>query len=258
MNCHEFERIVLRLARRQLLEAASLARGRAHTEDCDRCATRLAVERALIVGVRVTADEIEKEEAPARLESQLLRAFQEHTTAAALTSAVAPPAWQGYQPRRALVAVAAIVLISISALAIFRQPSNPLTQQNVMQALTSVPSIPAVVPQEPTPQTASTGINDRRETAQRQVKPRRRQGSRRQPGLHRSREAEVTTHFLPLMDADNFNTLESGQVVRLQLPGSALEEVGLPAGVGTAVGKTVTADVVIGPDGLAHAIRFIP
>jgi hypothetical protein len=84
-----------------------------------------------------------------------------------------------------------------------------------------------------------------------------RRPKRRRPGLLAPTETEVATHFFPLPGSDDFNSLESGQVVRLELPGSALDEIGLPIDVMTS-GKSVTADVVIGPDGLAHAIRFIP
>jgi hypothetical protein len=45
-------------------------------------------------------------------------------------------------------------------------------------------------------------------------------------------------------------------MVRVELPGSALGEVGLPVDPETA--KTpVKADVLLGDDGLARAIRFV-
>jgi len=44
--------------------------------------------------------------------------------------------------------------------------------------------------------------------------------------------------------------------VRVELPGSALGEVGLPFDPETAP-ESVKADVVLGQDGLARAIRFV-
>lgn len=256
MNCQGFELIVLRLARNQLLEAAARDRARAHAETCVRCAALLAEGRALIVGVRVVAAEIAKEEAPARLEAELLRAFREHTALAPASAAGVPPADTGHLPRRALAA-AAVILISITAAAILRHVSSSPARGEVTQAVTHVPSVLTDRSREPMTPQLNPVIEDGRKLARGTVTTSRGRPTRRRPGLRDSSEAEVATHFFPLPDSDDFNSLESGQVVRLELPGSALDEIGLPIDVMTPV-KTVTADVVIGPDGLARAIRFIP
>lgn len=256
MNCQDFELIVLRLARRQLMEAATRDRARAHAEACVRCAARLAEERALVAGIRIVSAEISKEEAPAGLEAELLRAFREHTALAPMPATDATPAETVHISRRVL-AVAAVILISIAAAAIFRHISNSPEQREVMQAITPVPSATSDSPHEPiTPQ--PNPLDDVQKLARgRRSTPNRERPTRRQPVLPDASEAEIATHFLPLSDSDDFNSLESGQVVRLELPGSALDEIGLPIDDLTS-GKTVTADVLIGPDGLAHAIRFIP
>jgi hypothetical protein len=84
MNCREFEKIVLALARNQLLEAVDREEGLMHTEVCARCASRLTEEQAIVVGVRAVIVEIAKEEAPAHVEAALLAAFREQAAAAAL------------------------------------------------------------------------------------------------------------------------------------------------------------------------------
>jgi hypothetical protein len=64
--------------------------------------------------------------------------------------------------------------------------------------------------------------------------------------------AEVTTEFFPLMYSNV--PVTNGQTVRLELPQAALASFGLAAGDPSA---TVLADVVVGQDGLARAVRFV-
>ena len=68
----------------------------------------------------------------------------------------------------------------------------------------------------------------------------------------RAAGVEDTTEFFPLMYSNV--PLTNAQTVRLELPQSALTSFGLdpddPAG-------TVLADVVVGQDGLARAVRFV-
>lgn len=50
--------------------------------------------------------------------------------------------------------------------------------------------------------------------------------------------------------------MESGQLIRVQIPRSALVSFGLPVNVERA-DAPVTADLLLGEDGLARAIRFV-
>ncbi|MFN2454829.1 MAG: hypothetical protein ABR577_11475 [Pyrinomonadaceae bacterium] len=69
-------------------------------------------------------------------------------------------------------------------------------------------------------------------------------------------ETEIATDFLPLVDADSLTTQDGGQLVRVKLPRSALLAFGLPMNIERA-DEPVKADVVVGEDGLARAIRFV-
>ncbi len=67
---------------------------------------------------------------------------------------------------------------------------------------------------------------------------------------------EITTDFLPLVEAESLASLESGQIVRVELPRQALVSFGLPMNNERAH-EPVKADVLLGDDGLARAIRFV-
>jgi hypothetical protein len=66
---------------------------------------------------------------------------------------------------------------------------------------------------------------------------------------------EIATDFIPVMYGTS--GVEPGsQIVRVELPRSAMASFGLPVNMDRA-DQRVKADVLLGVDGLAHAIRFI-
>jgi hypothetical protein len=71
-----------------------------------------------------------------------------------------------------------------------------------------------------------------------------------------ARKAEIVTEFLALAGADIERPWEHGQVVRVRMPRAALRSFGLPMNEDRAF-EAVTADLVLGEDGLARAIRFV-
>ena len=72
-----------------------------------------------------------------------------------------------------------------------------------------------------------------------------------------TRVAEVTTEFMPLVYSSVPST--NLQVVRLAVPRTALVSFGLtpPEPLERASADTVLADVLVGDDGLARAVRFV-
>jgi hypothetical protein len=68
-------------------------------------------------------------------------------------------------------------------------------------------------------------------------------------------DAAAVSEFVPWPGAASLPAFESGQLVRTELPASVLPVLGLvPAG--TVTDSRVLADVLIGQDGLARAVRL--
>lgn len=251
MNCQDFEKLALALARNRLLDAATREPGLAHAEVCECCAARLAEERALLAGVRAVVAEIAEEEAPARVETALLAAFRQQVAA---SPAVIPMLgrirhWPGWK----LAAVAAGILLLVSALAVFwRSASSPKPPRDERAVLPTPFSAPD--PQATAPKLAEPPVGHEQVVTQQPENQRKR--VRRQASSDDSDEAEVVTQFFPLREGVDITALESVRLVRVELPGSALSEVGLPVDPETA-NEPVIADVVLGQDGLARAIRFV-
>jgi hypothetical protein len=65
---------------------------------------------------------------------------------------------------------------------------------------------------------------------------------------------EVVTDFFPLMNPEP--SFERGQMLRVQLPASAMLTVGLPVRE-EHLGDLVQADVLVGEEGIPRAIRFV-
>jgi hypothetical protein len=82
--------------------------------------------------------------------------------------------------------------------------------------------------------------------------------NRRQPADARKDAAtpEIATDFIALTSAAELSSMESGQLVRVLLPRSALASFGLPFNQELRE-KPIAAQVLIGQDGVARAIRFL-
>jgi hypothetical protein len=81
-------------------------------------------------------------------------------------------------------------------------------------------------------------------------------GKRGSSDTDQAAETEIATDFFPLMNRESLPQLDGGQVVRVELPRSALMSFGLPMNMDRA-NERIKADVVVGNDGLARAIRFV-
>jgi len=67
---------------------------------------------------------------------------------------------------------------------------------------------------------------------------------------------ETVTEYIPLTYLDDATAMESGQVVRIDVPRSSLAAFGLPVAQDR-LDERVKADIIVGDDGLARAIRFV-
>jgi hypothetical protein len=71
----------------------------------------------------------------------------------------------------------------------------------------------------------------------------------------RTAREEVTTDFLPLVDGNMPFT--DGQLVRIEVPRTTLQGFGLVLDSADLANAALLADVVVGEDGVARAVRFV-
>lgn len=215
----------------------------AHLAECASCAAR-AHEAELTLRAIGSAVENELPEVvpaarlQARIESALAEKAAPKFTLASLLN------WK-------LAAAAAGLLLVLSAVAIFWQSASKPKQEE----RAAMPAPASRSGSQTTPPKPNEPPNNRdRIVAQQPEKLRQRM--RRRASRNRSEEAEVVTQFFPLREDEDMAALESVLMVRIELPRSALSEIGLSVNPETA-NASVKADVLLGDDGLARAIRFV-
>ena len=250
MNCQRFDQVVGELARAQMMEAEVRTEALAHGEDCERCAARLRDEETLTRGLRLLAADMESLDAPSAIELKLREAFRERRV-------VAPVAVNSSRSRYWLVAVAAALLLVMSVAAMWWRSEAP--EQRVAE--NPKPAEVSVGPGEAAPAPAPKEVENvaQNETPKKQIsKPGRRNlVNRKTPEAQVAHHVqnEIATDFVPLGDMTAV-IQDGGQIIRVKLPRSALVKFGIPVNMDR-YNENVKADVLIGVDGLARAIRFV-
>ena len=207
-------------------------------------------EEMLTRGLRALAEEMETLGAPDELETKLLKVFRARKV-------VTPIARRQSNSRYWLVAVAAMVLIAISVV-VFR--SNKDTVDTPRQA------VKRTEPQKKLENENNTSDDFRRDVEYQAVnapskrpdrKPLRHSGLRRRENTRVANHvtSEIATDFIPLSYMNAASLQDGGQIIRVELPRAALANFGLPVNMDR--NQRVKADVLLGVDGMAHAIRFV-
>jgi hypothetical protein len=275
MNCEKFENVVTDIARGQLTEASFREEATLHTKACESCAARLAQEQNLSVALRALALMDENKKADHGVEANLLNAFRNRTTTVSTPPVVVSPKAATATRNHRLywwAAAAAVIVVALTLLALRVQNNQPISQPQAHENKV-LPQQPdnqnpqndmvkqdkKLAPRRNTPLATNnkTGELNRKNLAHPTAKLNSRAAKNGQqpnrPGSNSKPADEIATNFMPLY---NIPMTEGGQVVRVELPRSALATFGLPVNAALA-DKPIKADVVIGNDGIARAIRFV-
>ncbi len=257
MNCQRFEDVVNDIARKQILDVSLRDEALAHSGDCEHCALRLEAEVAITLRLRNFAGSFESIGAPARVEAQLLAAFGNGSSGRSQT---AVRSRSHYWLKYSMAGIAALLLV-VFGFAVFRarQAAPAKEQTNDLRAtMVGAPVTPGSAPSAPnsgqdnqiSPLVSQPSLTVRHnrpiaKAITNQAKPKR-------PNVNN----EIATDFIPVTYGGVANLADGGRMVRVELPRSAMASFGLPVNMDRA-NERVKADVLLGVDGLAHAIRFV-
>ena len=263
MNCHGFEMVVNDLARNQIMDASAKTDALRHADACPRCAARLADEQMLTAGLSRLAANAQDDEAPPRVEIALLAALgEQQKEVAAPRSARRWSRWAVAAAIAALVVAGALVALRIDkASTTERAKSADETEQPEKQVVAGPNK---VVPESSIEKDKEQPVATQDHSSQKAKPPRRiMQNIDRTKSVKAtanrpapSNASEIATDFISLVQGEDLRRMEGGQVVRVEMPRSALMSYGLPMNMERA-NERIKADVVIGNDGLARAIRFV-
>ena len=249
MNCQKFESVVSELARGQMMAAELRGEALAHSDACDDCAMRLRDEEMLTRGLHSLAAEMESLEAPAMIEANLLMAFRAR-------QAVVPVPVVGRHSAYWVAAIAAMLLIAISVF-VFRWANRTVDEPRQANRQEEPQQKPQQVVE---PELAKDSTVQDDEVLPQHQKPRRiHPASQRRPASAQVANHvtnEIATDFIPLSYMNAASLQDGGQIVRVQLPRSALANFGIPVNMDR-YNERVKADVLFGVDGTARAIRFV-
>ena len=204
-------------------------------------------EEKLTRGLKALAAEMESLGAPDSVELKLREAFRKQNV-------VVPFVAKRSSSRYWLAAaIAAMLLLAVSVVA-FRlnmrvNDRNVARQDQPQPGTPEVTNVAAPAPQE------VAGVED---SSPRTPRPKhvRHVPVRRPENAPLANHAEIATDFIPLSYMTAANLQDGGQIIRVELPRSALAKFGLPVNMDR-YNEKVKADVLFGVDGMAHAIRFV-
>lgn len=245
------------------MDATSRVNGLSHVAICAECAARLQDTKNISKELQFAAA-AETEETPARVRESLLAAFAEHHNLGLAVRTVTPiskgSSWRTFGWwSAAAVAAAAAVILALMLPWLMRGPvPAPPTQTAGLKE-----TKPTTIPPTPKPAAPTTAGPDKKVVvANNKVKPANLAQARKHRSLNRSNnEGELLAQnsgnqYFPLTYLDSATAMESGTVVRIQLSRSKLISLGLPMN-GERANELVKADLVLGDDGVARAIRLV-
>ena len=256
MNCEDFNEIIDELADYLPVDVTTRDAGVSHAALCADCAANLANARAVSSTLLLAAG-AESENAPVTIKDNLLAAFAAHQLTAPAPDKVVP-----ISSRRRLgwwtaaaVAVAAAIVFAVM-LPVWKGTPTTNSQPSI-----AVKTPPVETPRD-TPRTGDKPVVPRgtAEKVNVTVATKRRvlrEKTRRviTPDTNET-VARNTSEYIPLTYLASATAMDTGTIVRVQLSRAALMRLGVPISV-EGSSDSIRADVVIGDDGVARAIRLV-
>ncbi len=246
MKCHTLRDAIVEMARDGSAGPGTRAAVESHVEHCPSCAALLTRERQLSQGLRALAASSSADGPSDALGRRLLEVFAERQPARASAAAVGRGGgwsrWMG-------AAAALLVVVGSSALWLStrRDPvveSTPSGHDMRADVRTAQPAPgPAEALSADPPRTAAVVAGGHR------------------PRAARNRPAPASqvvrpVGFVTLPGAAGLPDFESGQIIRMEIPLASLPTYGIEIQP-DAQGTPVAADLLVGQDGQARAIRLV-
>jgi len=277
MKCQEFEAVVVDLVRGEVTDPSLGTSCWAHAANCSQCAERLLEEEKLTAGLAALATQSDQMKAPDRIETVLRAAFRElrvEVRRIKPVPALNAPYGLGIAGGRMVWAMAAAAVLLVSVVLVRVLLWTPPTETSVVQMPTvrdagglgqpngvqksnqSSDSTPVkAYPGQSKPQTASRVKGS--VASPKPASPGANSKTHRSQAVPSNVLDEMATNFIPLPYGSGLSLDEGWEMVHVSLPRSALGTLGAPWVSEQESTEMIQADVVLGQDGLARAIRFV-
>jgi hypothetical protein len=249
MSCESFAEAIVERARGTRLGAGPAAAVDAHLENCEVCRARLERERQLSAALHALAGSTTHAAAPLEVERRLVKAFaRKHRVR---PRDAASPRVLLRIGRLQVAAALAVLGITAAAGAVLLQDPRP--RPDTISLPTAEPG-QAVTSHGLDRADAATTSDSRGAVSRGRAQHGRRGETRQRP--RPVQPASSIDDFVPLPAAMGLPALESGQIVRIDVPVASLPAYGVEI-VPSAGQGSVQADFLVGQDGYPRAIRLV-
>lgn len=262
MNCQSFENVVNDLAREQVMDARVREVALRHSAVCGHCAERLDDQRELTGKLQQAAAQVRASHASPAIESALLAEFRRHSASQRVTPQVASVSGRNRYALHAN-AIAAILLIVFGVVVVrFRNNEGVPTEMSNVEVSNAgrLPGEDTGIVVAPIMSSISGFASDAKVMRSSKPKNLRRVAKSKVTveitKLVAVNNPEISSEFIPIGYSTASNVQEGGQLFRVELSRSTMAQFGFPVNM-ERYDERVKADVWVGVDGLARAIRFV-
>ncbi len=253
MTCHEFDNLAGLLVDDDAIDDVTRQRALKHAATCAACSRRLSDDRVVSSGLEALTAETAGLEAPPRVKAALQGIFAEHYAGLPTANDVPPGenviAFPAHRRRRRMILTLAAAASIIAMLALAWQFRAFSTGDPEIIAGLELPA-----PKPPIPPAAVAAGTPMPLAKAEPVKAPARRSARRE--VVKSEPVTEQADFIPLTWVSDTASVRSGTVVRVEVQRATLMAMGLPVNAARN-DSLIKADLIVGDDGIARAIRFV-
>ncbi len=252
MRCNDFEAIVVDLLK-GALEEPELGEALEHAHGCKKCEALLFEQQRLDLELRSLAAGEWSGQAPPELEQRLIAAFKSHSNEVQASSSCSLPlslsrVAGGEKKWKYATVVVSLALCLFVSWVLWRRPDAKTNASATIHLKSETPA-----PIVEMPQAAMSPTESERVPA---APPARRSPRAKLLPEMEWVTAEAATDFYAIPYVEPFGQHDRVRIVRIQAPYSILADYGFPV-YGDQAHRYIQADVMVGDDNVARAIRFI-
>lgn len=266
MKCNQFEDTIYELARNQIIDESIREKVIAHTGECAECESRLDEQRSITNGLRAMVESYKEIVPPARVEAALVESFRrlnqygisKDSKTSGSIEKTARHSILRYAAAAAILLILGLVVWQLEGVFSRERKEQAVDRKKIDQPVPTQKEEPKIDPEPRKGEPAVAGSIQRKKNNKSRgynIAIDKTKGQE-QNGRATTAKSEIATEFIPLVDFEDISAMDRGRLLRVELPRSTLLTFGLPVNAARA-NEPLIADVLIGDDGLARAIRFV-
>ena len=251
MTCREFDEVVHRFVRMELLDVNLREAALEHAARCSECAERMAEATALAEAAEAVGRSLRDQQAPQSVEDAVLAEFRSHHRRVA---------WRRTFEWATVGAAAAVLLLVVWT---FNERSKGQVQPSPGRGISSKTQAPLDAKQSaPSPQGVGRPVGSDMRSDPSVASDEDTQAADVEVADTSVGQSFVASDFVPVPFTGGISADDPGMVVRVQLTRASLAQLGYPVAETPPVAETadddlIRADVLVGEDGWPRGVKLV-